>query len=755
MTSAPALLFGLPLTGLLGFGLLWFLADRATGDRELRRLVLASYGLRVLLAFALFAISYWGWPILRSQQRSGGFWGFGVDAWVYHLYGARIAEAWVKGIELPDPGFGFEYFAVVAAIYRFVGAHPLFPILFNSWLGALNGLLAYLIGRRLMDQRATLVAAALVGFWPSSLLWSSQLMKDALSWCLVLTSLWLMMRVLTGAKTPLQPWRGWLGRCLALAVAAIALTRLRFYMGLVLSMAAILVVLPTGTYALSRRRVEPAVRGVSLVALVVFCTLFARTLNPIALLSPRHPERGHFRLAMQLWRSGQLGPAEGEFHQAIALNKKDKEAYLGLAALEVERGELDHALHVYTDYLEREDPQRRQRIKQLIERIYANRGDETLAEGRFVEAASAYEHALMFGPSSPATYERLGLALAHQQRFGLALAMCERALGLAAAWPEAQRIQRTQETIRLMSEATPPVAASAPSSPVEGTTGLASSAGPVVAAQALSTASPLPPPAPVETASHDAELLAMALEVFHIVPGNDTRQAMPPPQRVGIMGPVAESLSQLDEQALKTMALTTPSMLGSVRHDIVFVGGNAVMDPHVLISNPWTLITYLPRALSIGFLAPFPWQWFDTQGTTGGMRPLTGVEMLFLYLLLPAMAAGMWRTIRHPQVEGVFLLVFTLGAAVPLSLVVANLGTLFRLRLLFLLPLLIVAAGGDPLGVYGRLLNWVRSRWGSAGRRERGTGAAGGSTRPSARRSRTEQEPVPLGAPTTGSGGTS
>ena len=44
---------------------------------------------------------------------------------------------------------------------------------------------------------------------------------------------------------------------------------------------------------------------------------------------------------------------------------------------------------------------------------------------------------------------------------------------------------------------------------------------------------------------------------------------------------------------------------------------------------------------------------------------------------------------------------------VMMSLVVANVGTLFRLRLFFLLPLLVIIAAADPLlGVYRRLFRW-------------------------------------------------
>jgi hypothetical protein len=127
------------------------------------------------------------------------------------------------------------------------------------------------------------------------------------------------------------------------------------------------------------------------------------------------------------------------------------------------------------------------------------------------------------------------------------------------------------------------------------------------------------------------------------------------------------------------------------------------MDPKAMIAHLGSLLRYLPRALAIGLLAPFPSQWFDTKGSTGIMRAFAGVEMVFLYLLLPAMLVGGWRLAASHRFEAYVLLAWIAMTAVPLSLVVANFGTLFRLRLAFILPLLIVAAEGGPLGVYQRM----------------------------------------------------
>src|SRR3989338_8033407 len=104
--------------------------------------------------------------------------------------------------------------------------------------------------------------------------------------------------------------------------------------------------------------------------------------------------------------------------------------------------------------------------------------------------------------------------------------------------------------------------------------------------------------------------------------------------------------------------------------------------------------------MGIGFLAPFPWQWFDVRGSTGVMRMFAGLEMLLIYLLLPGLCVGIWRTVAARRADGFFLVAFVFATAIPLSLVVATLGPLSRLRLVSRLPLLIVPASGKPLAVY-------------------------------------------------------
>ena len=133
------------------------------------------------------------------------------------------------------------------------------------------------------------------------------------------------------------------------------------------------------------------------------------------------------------------------------------------------------------------------------------------------------------------------------------------------------------------------------------------------------------------------------------------------------------------------------------------------MDPWARLATPQQVMRYLPRALAVGFFAPFPWQWFETTGSTGALRAFASFEMALWYLLVPGLLGGVVGLLKQRRPEGFFVLTFILLTAIPISIVVANLGTLFRLRLLFLLPLLLVAAGGDPIGVYRRVFHFLVS----------------------------------------------
>jgi putative peptidoglycan lipid II flippase len=129
------------------------------------------------------------------------------------------------------------------------------------------------------------------------------------------------------------------------------------------------------------------------------------------------------------------------------------------------------------------------------------------------------------------------------------------------------------------------------------------------------------------------------------------------------------------------------------------LGGQADVAPASNIDvdvqfNGWAdMIRYLPRAAVIGFFSPFPDMWLaqgSQVGATG--RRLSGLEMLFTYLIELLALAGLWYRRRELTV---WLLALTAAVgATALGLIVLNIGSLYRVRYPFWMLLVVLGAGG-------------------------------------------------------------
>lgn len=124
------------------------------------------------------------------------------------------------------------------------------------------------------------------------------------------------------------------------------------------------------------------------------------------------------------------------------------------------------------------------------------------------------------------------------------------------------------------------------------------------------------------------------------------------------------------------------------------------IDSHVRFSGAGDIARFLPRAAVIGFFAPFPKMWFETGNAGRAARLLSGVEMLAMYFLYPVVGLTVWRGRKDARVWLLFLAA-TIGM-LALGLVVVNAGALFRLRYLFWMLLLILAAG--------EIQNWLSKK---------------------------------------------
>ena len=700
----------------VGFGLLWWMARRFTEGRLVRNVLLASYVARVALAAGLFYISYGKLPILSAFQTWPGFWVFSYDAPLYHRIAMGILDSWAKGIELPYFEVGVEYFALVAAVYKFFGAHPIYPMLLNCFLAALNGLLAYRIVLRLADRPSARAAAILVSCWPSSFLWSAQLLKEAPSWSLIFCVLWLLQRLVPKAASApgLRPAR-WTLLVGALALCMVVLTRFRFYVATAYSIAAALILLPAAVMALRRRQFSAAAAHMIMVAVLAVSTLFARTLDVKQLVTPSYPERAHYRMALAALERQDRPEAKNQFSLAITANRSYKEAYPGLATFCIQEGNTWDGLNLYLTYFALEtDPEKREAVKPLIAQLWFHEGNRYLQEVDYAAASRAYESSLQFAPSRIDVYLNLSVAQSYRGLHDSALAALERGRPYLASAEERSRFD--QELARVIAQRDryhaimqerfehaqkQPHFEELTDLQVEGLR----DEWRVIAQEEVAKLN-----RPVETVPVIAkeEIVSNATNIFTIRNDQMVTEAEPEPgEKVGEL--VQHALS-IDEAVVHKTYGATPETLNAVRQAFINEGGHSTIDPAVLISNPEALIIYLPRALAIAFLAPFPWDWGRAGGSMGRLQTAASIEALLIYFLMPAVLVSAYGFVKRRQTAGMLFVACVLMTAIPISLVIANFGTLFRVRLLFLMPLLLLAAAGHPLELYRRWFRLVMAR---------------------------------------------
>jgi 4-amino-4-deoxy-L-arabinose transferase-like glycosyltransferase len=104
------------------------------------------------------------------------------------------------------------------------------------------------------------------------------------------------------------------------------------------------------------------------------------------------------------------------------------------------------------------------------------------------------------------------------------------------------------------------------------------------------------------------------------------------------------------------------------------------------------VLRFVPRAAVVGFFAPFPRMWFESgsYGTAG--RVISGLETFVMYLLYLAVGVCLLRERRR---MAVWLLFLTATAGlIGLGLVVVNAGALYRIRYVFWIVLIVIAAQG-------------------------------------------------------------
>jgi 4-amino-4-deoxy-L-arabinose transferase-like glycosyltransferase len=116
------------------------------------------------------------------------------------------------------------------------------------------------------------------------------------------------------------------------------------------------------------------------------------------------------------------------------------------------------------------------------------------------------------------------------------------------------------------------------------------------------------------------------------------------------------------------------------------------IDAHVRFGGAVDILKFIPRAAVIGFFSPFPNMWMRVGSFGLAGRLLSGLETLVMYFLYLAAAFCVWRERRNAKMWLLFL-VATIGI-VALGLVVVNAGALYRIRYIFWMMMIVIAAEG-------------------------------------------------------------
>jgi len=129
-----------------------------------------------------------------------------------------------------------------------------------------------------------------------------------------------------------------------------------------------------------------------------------------------------------------------------------------------------------------------------------------------------------------------------------------------------------------------------------------------------------------------------------------------------------------------------------LRNDALSASASNI-DEDVEFNTRADLIRYIPRAAVIGFFAPFPNMWFARGSQVGSMgRKLAGIETFFIYVLELFGLVAVW---QKRKALAVWLMVITVAVGViAVSLIVLNVGALYRVRYPYWILIVLLGAGG-------------------------------------------------------------
>lgn len=154
---------------------------------------------------------------------------FGGDAYTYDIYGQSLvaswhgdefhAQAYANFVASGASAWGMIY--LVAIVYELIGTNVFAVQLVNASVGSVTAIIVYYVAQQLFNNiRVSRVAAILVAFFPSLILWSSQALKDGLIILALAVAILATLRLMEKIT---------IGYVVVLTVCLMALLSLRFY----------------------------------------------------------------------------------------------------------------------------------------------------------------------------------------------------------------------------------------------------------------------------------------------------------------------------------------------------------------------------------------------------------------------------------------------------------------------------------------------------------------------------------------------
>ena len=227
----------LGVTSLLCAALIWLQPDKAPGalafcalvsiptvlimvrERQSQTFLMRMFLIAILVRIVVATIIY----VAHLEEFFGG------DANTYDIFGQSLQQSWhgndyhaqkyASFVQSGASAWGMIY--IVAGVYELIGPNRYAIQLINASVGASTAVVVYYTAQMLFNNsRVSKLAAILVGFFPSLILWSSQALKDAVIIFALAVAIFATLRLMEAITVKYVLI---LGACLA------ALLSLRFY----------------------------------------------------------------------------------------------------------------------------------------------------------------------------------------------------------------------------------------------------------------------------------------------------------------------------------------------------------------------------------------------------------------------------------------------------------------------------------------------------------------------------------------------